>query len=411
MAFERTLSFDFQGAWARSMAPNYSPPELFLERGRGCWVWDVKGRKYLDFLAGLAVLSLGHAHPAVVRAVGEQASRLVHTSNLYGTLPAMRLAHRLQEATGLGKALFLNSGTEANEAAIKLARKWGAQKGWPRGEVVCFTNGFHGRTLGSLAATGQPKYWQGFEPLPAGFVHVPFNDLQAVNGAISKETIAVMFEPVQGEGGIHPASPSFAQGLRRLCDEHGLLLIADEVQTGVGRTGTFLACEQLGIRPDVVTLGKGLGAGLPLAAMLARDEVAACFQPGDHGCTFGGNPLCAAAGLAVMDTLEEDHLLGHVQAVAPKLRAAMLDAVGPHAGEVRGLGLLLGVELKEPVAKRAKNLAQAKGLLVGSIGEHVLRVAPPLIVTEEEALQGAALLGEAVKQAVKEQAKAAPRAH
>jgi acetylornithine aminotransferase/acetylornithine/N-succinyldiaminopimelate aminotransferase len=211
----------------------------------------------------------------------------------------------------------------------------------------------------------------------------------------------VLFEPIQGEGGMHPATPEFAQGLRKLCDDHGLLLIADEVQTGVGRTGTFLACEQLGVKPDIVTLGKGIGGGVPLAAMVASDSVASSFAPGDHGCTYGGNPLCTAAGLAVMDTLEEDQVLQHVQRVGPALRAALAKAAGSHASEVRGMGLLLGLQLREPIAKRARVIAQEKGLLVGSIGDHVLRVAPPLIVTAEEAAQGAALLGESIKEAAK----------
>jgi predicted acetylornithine/succinylornithine family transaminase len=406
MAFERTMAFDFPGVWAKEMVPNYGAPDLFLERGRGCWAWDVQGRKYLDFLAGIAVLSLGHCHPAVTRAVQEQAAQLTHVSNLYGNLPALRLAHRLQEATGLGKVLFVNSGTEANEAAIKLARKWGAGKGWPEGRIIAFTNGFHGRTLGALAATGQPKYWKGFEPLPGGFVHVPYNDLGAVNDAITKDTVAVLWEPVQGEGGVLPSSPAFAQGLRRLCDEHGLLLVADEVQTGVGRSGRFLASQALGVQPDVVTLGKGLGGGVPLAAMLASDDVAGAFQPGDHGCTFGGGPLCTAAGLAVMDTFQEESILEHVQRVAPVLEQGLRGALQGQ-GLVRGMGLLQGVVLAHPVAKRARQIAQQRGLLVGSIGDSVLRVAPPLVVSEAEAREGAALLGEAVQAALKERAKAA----
>jgi acetylornithine/N-succinyldiaminopimelate aminotransferase len=404
MAFERTLPFDFAGAWNRSMAPNYGTPELVLERGRGVHVWDAQGKRYLDFLGGLAVLSLGHSHPAVVKAVQEQVATLTHVSNLYANLPSMRLASRLREATGMGKVLFTNSGTEANEAAIKLARKWGAAKGIPQGTILAFTNSFHGRTLGSLAATGQPKYWHGFEPLPAGFAHVPFGDLAAVRQAIAPDTIAILVEPIQGEGGVHPMTPEFAQGLRALCDAHGLLLIADEVQTGVGRTGTFLASQQLGLKPDVVTLGKGIGGGLPLAAMLAKDEVAAHFQPGDHGCTFGGNPLCTAAGLAVMDAFEEEAILGNVQKVAPQLRAALARECNGNAQEVRGMGLLLGIHLQEPIAKRVRALAQAHGLLVGSIGEHVLRVAPPLIVTREDVLEAGAILGAAVKQAAQEHA-------
>ncbi|MCA1812358.1 MAG: acetylornithine transaminase [Halobacteriales archaeon] len=410
MAFERTLRFDFPSVWGKSMAPNYSAPELFLERGSGCWVWDVQGNKYLDMLAGIAVLSLGHAHPAVTRAIQQQAEQLTHVSNLYGNLPALRLAHRLTEATGLGKVLFLNSGTEANEAAIKLARKWGAGKGWPAGKIIAFENSFHGRTLGSLAATGQPKYWHGFEPLPEGFTHVRFNDLEAVNAAITKDSIAVLWEPVQGEGGVLPSTRTFAQGLRRLCDEHGLLLIADEVQTGVGRSGSFLASQALGVQPDIVTLGKGIGGGVPLAAMLAKDEVASSFAPGDHGCTFGGGPLCTAAGLAVMDAMDEEHVLAHVDTVAPVLEAALRKELGLHATEVRGLGLLLGVKLQLPLAKRVKAIAQQKGVLVGSIGDDVLRLAPPLIISEEEAKLGAHVLGEAVKAAAKEHAKQAQHA-
>jgi predicted acetylornithine/succinylornithine family transaminase len=381
---ERRMNFDYARFWDETMMKNYATPGIFIERGSGCRVFDTAGKEYLDFLAGLAVASTGHSHPMVAEAVAKQARELIHTSNLYGNVPQLRLAHRLLELIGPGKMLFVNSGTEANEAAIKLARSFGHRKGVEAPEIIAFENSFHGRTLGSLAATGQPKYQEGFGPLPSGFRFARFNDLASVAAQVTDDTVAIMVEPVQGEAGVYPAHQEFLRGLRDLCDKRDILLILDEVQTGIGRTGAMFAFQRFGIRPDIVTMAKGLASGVPIGAIHAEDEVAANFKPGDHGCTFGGNPLSTAAALATLDIIEEEGLVENAKTLGEYMFEELAIAIGEQASEIRGMGLLCGVELTGSNAKATRKTAESHGLLVGSIGESVLRLAPPLIVTKGE---------------------------
>ena len=365
----------------------YSRIKLAFVRGEGSRLFDAEGRSFLDFVSGLAVTSLGHGHPKLKQAIVEAAESLLHTSNYFYILPQAQLAERLAEVTGFDRVFFANSGAEANEAAIKLARRYQVKSSRPgRYEVISAINSFHGRTLATVTATGQPKYHAGFEPLPAGFRYVPLNDLEALRAAITDTTAAVLLEPVQGEGGIHPCTPEYLQGVRALCDQHGLLLILDEVQTGVGRTGTFLAAEQYGVKADICTLAKGLGGGVPIGAMLATEEAAKGFEPGSHASTFGGNFLATRAALAVLDVLFNDGVLERVPQAAQRLWKGLKGLAERHPkvlGEVRGLGLMLGVELKVP-GSRFLNGCLEKGLLVNVIGDKVLRLLPPLTVSDEE---------------------------
>lgn len=375
---------------------NYGRLPLAPVKGEGVRMWDADEKEYLDFVGGIAVNSLGHCHPAVVDAVARQAGKLIHCSNLYYIEPQVLLAKLLVENSGLDKAFFCNSGAEANEAAIKLARKHAKIKHGPeKVEIVTALKSFHGRTLAAITATGQPKYQKGFEPLPAGFKYVPFNDLDALEQAVGPATCAVMLEPVQGEGGVNVASRHYLEGVKMLCAEHGALLIFDEVQTGLGRTGRFLAYQHYGIVPDILTLAKALGGGLPIGAMLAGEEVSATFQPGDHASTFGGNPLVCAAALAAM----EEMLLGGVVENAAATGAYMYDKLIDLAGkydfvkEVRGLGLLLGMEL----AIEGKDIVDGcreKGLLINCVNGNVLRFTPPLTITSKDVDQALELLDE-----------------
>ena len=365
----------------------YSRFPLALVRGAGVYVWDAAGNRYLDFVSGLAVNALGHCHPRVVTAVRAQAGRLLHVSNLYHLELQVQLARLLVENSALDRVFFCNSGAEAVEAAIKLARKYAKKRYGPeRYEIITALNSFHGRTLAAITATGQPKYQQGFEPLPAGFRYVPFNDLGALREAVGAHTCAVMLEPVQGEGGVNVADAGYLRGVRALCDEQGLLLILDEVQTGIGRTGRFFAHQHYGITPDIMTLAKALGGGFPIGAMLAREEAAAGFGPGDHASTFGGNPLACAAALATVGTILEDSFLEQVNRAAAHFRSRLAELQDrfPVIREVRGLGLLVGVELSAPVGRAVLERCRERGLLVNGIGDHVLRFLPPLIVTETE---------------------------
>jgi len=359
-------------------------PVAFVS-GQGTRLVDVEGKTYLDFVAGIAVCALGHAHPALTAAIRAQASRLLHVSNLYHIPEQAELARWLVEHSGLSRAFFCNSGSEANEAAIKLARKVAAIRGRSGREILVAEHSFHGRTLGALAATAQPKYQQPFEPLPPGFVAVPFNDLAALEAAAGPSTCAVMLEPVQGEGGVHPASPEYLRGVRRLCDARGLVLILDEVQTGIGRTGRLFAYEHYGIAPDILTLAKGLGGGVPIGAMLATAAVADAFAPGDHGSTFGGNPLACAAALAVVTTLEADGLVDRAREVGAYLleRLRTLACRHPVITEVRGLGLLVAVELSAEAAAVVA-ACRARGLLVNAVKPNALRLVPPLVVTHAD---------------------------
>jgi len=360
----------------------YGRLPLALVKGQGSRVWDAEGNEYLDFVGGLAVDSLGHCHPAVVDAVTEQARTLMHVSNLYHIEPQAHLARLLVENSCCGKAFFCNSGAEANEAAIKLARKYAKfKRGQDKFEIITALKSFHGRTLATITATGQAKFQQGFEPLPEGFKYVPFNDLAALEEAIGPHTCAVMLEPVQGEGGVNAAHQSYLEGVKEICDQKGLLLIFDEVQCGLGRTGKLFAYQQYGVEPHIITLAKALGGGFPIGAMLAQDEVAQAFQPGDHASTFGGNPLACAAGVAVMETMLEEGFMAKVNAAGLYFKKWLDVLAGKYnfVKEVRGMGFLLGMELNvEGAGIVAK--CQEKGLLINCVNGSTLRFIPPLNV-------------------------------
>jgi predicted acetylornithine/succinylornithine family transaminase len=354
-------------------------PVTFV-RGKGCVLYDESGREYLDLVAGIAVNLLGHSHPDVVAAVTKQASALIHTSNLYFSQPQVELAQRLVELSFPSRVFFCNSGAEANEAAIKLARKWGTRNRDGAFEILTTEGSFHGRTLATVTAGGQHKYSDPFKPLPAGFVHVPYNDLDALKAATTARTVAVMLEPVMGEIGIIPAAPGYMEGVRRWCDAQNLLLILDEVQTGLGRTGRWFAFQHHGITPDVMTLAKGLGGGVPIGACLAAPR-ADVFEPGDHGSTFGGNPLACAAALAVLSVIERDRLVGHAAEMGELLHEALLDL---GAKDVRGLGLMQAFEFGEPRAKAFQQSCLESGLIVNAVDDHSVRLVPPLIIGTAE---------------------------
>lgn len=376
----------------------YGRLPMALVKGEGAWVWDAEGRQYLDFVSGLAVNSLGHAHPKVVAAITKQAQALLHCSNLYWIEPQVKLAKCLVENSCAAKAFFCNSGAEANEGAIKLARKYANQNYGPeKYEIITATNSFHGRTLATITATGQTKYQKGFAPLPEGFTYVAFNDLAALEKAIGPHTCAVLLEPVQGEGGVIPADPAYLTGVKRLCEEKGLLLIFDEVQSGLGRTGKFLAYQHYGVEPDIITLAKALGGGFPIGAMLAKDHVAQAFQPGDHASTFGGNPLASSAALAAMETLLMEGVLENTQVVGAYFKAKLTELIGQFSfvKEVRGMGLMLGLELtiegKDIVARCLE-----QGLLINCTNVNVLRFLPPLIISQAEVDQALEILKKAI---------------
>jgi predicted acetylornithine/succinylornithine family transaminase len=354
-------------------------PVTFV-RGKGCLVYDDSGREYLDLVAGIAVNLLGHAHPDVVAAVTAQASSLIHTSNLYYTQPQVELAKRLVELSFPSRVFFCNSGAEANEAAIKLARKWGARNRDGAFEIITTTGSFHGRTLAAVTAGGQHKYSDPFKPLPEGFVHVPYNDLDAIKAATNERTVGVMLEPVMGEIGVIPAVPGYIAAVRSWCDAHNLLLILDEVQTGLGRTGRWFAHQHHGITPDVMTLAKGLGGGVPIGACLAAPR-ADVFEPGDHGSTFGGNPLACAAAVAVLSVIERDGLVGHAAEMGGVLHEALLDL---GAAEVRGLGLMQAFQFAEPRAKAFQQSCLESGLIVNAVDDNSVRLVPPLIIGTRE---------------------------
>ena len=354
-------------------------PVTFV-RGRGCLVYDDAGNEYLDLVAGIAVNLLGHAHPEVAAAVAQQAKTLIHTSNLYFTQPQVELARRLVELSFPSRVFFCNSGAEANETAIKLARKWGARNRDGAFQIITTLGSFHGRTLATVTAGGQPKYSDPFKPLPDGFMHVPYNDLDAIKAATSARTVAVMLEPVMGEIGIVPAKPGYIAGVRKWCDEKGLLLILDEVQTGLGRTGRWFAFQHHGITPDVMTLAKGLGGGVPIGACLASPK-ADVFEPGDHGSTFGGNPLACSAALAVLHVIERDGLVGHAAEMGEVLHGAIH---GLGVKDVRGVGLMQAMEFGEPRAKAFQQACLDARLVVNAVDDHSIRFVPPLIVTAEQ---------------------------
>jgi predicted acetylornithine/succinylornithine family transaminase len=371
---------------ARCGIQNYGRLPVAFTRGQGVRLWDSDGKEYLDFLGGIAVVTLGHSHPKITEAIARQAQTLLHTSNMFYIEPQVLLAEKLSELSGGMRAFFCNSGTEANEAAIKIARKFQADKGGERFEIITALDGFHGRTYGALAATGQPKYHQGFGPMPDGFYYVPQNDIDALRSVVTERTAAVMLEPIQGESGIRPASDEYLQAARKICDEHGALLIFDEVQCGIGRTGKFFASEWSGVSPDVISLAKGLGNGVPIGALLARDEVAAALVPGTHGCTFGGNFLSCAAALATLGVLQDENLLSNAQ-IQGEYLTRRLHEWGEKDGlvsEVRGRGLMLSAQLSKPIARELMKKSLENGLVLNAVGDDILRFLPPLCISHND---------------------------
>ncbi len=375
-----TKTEELQRRWSTSLMNNYGVPKVALTRGRGALVWDADGKQYLDLLGGIAVNILGHGHPAIAQAVTEQLATLGHTSNLYVNEPALELAEQLLAHLGApGKAFFCNSGTEANEAAFKIARLTGRTK------IVACEEAFHGRTMGSLALTGQPSKRAPFEPMPPGVVHVPFGDVAALESAVDDDTAAVFLEPMLGESGVVVPPAGYLAAAREITAKHGALLVLDEVQTGIGRTGWFYAHQAVGIVPDVVTLAKGLGGGLPIGAVLATGAAAELLQPGMHGTTFGGNPVCVAAALAVLRVVAEEDLVSRADSLGKAIAHGIEDLEHPLVDHVRGAGLLLGIVLTEEVSAQVEAQARAAGFLINPAKPNVIRLAPPLILTAEQA--------------------------
>lgn len=373
---------------SKHLMNTYGDRALTLTRGEGPWLWDSDGKRYLDALSGIAVCGLGHCHPAVTRALGEQASTLVHCSNLYNIPAQQQLAARLSDISGMERVFFCNSGAEANEAAIKVARLYGHGKGIDTPTIIVMEQSFHGRTMATLTATGNRKVQVGFEPLLRGFVRAPFNDLEALETIArnNSSVVAVLVEPIQGEGGVRVPADDYLQQVRALCDRQGWLMMLDEVQTGAGRTGTFFHYQQHNLLPDVVTIAKGLGNGVPIGACLTQGEAANLMQPGNHGSTFGGNPLACAAGLATVDTLLNERLMERAAELGERLQRALTEGLGdcPHVVEIRGRGLMMGIELTVPSAPVVAR-ALEEGLIVNSTAERVIRLLPPLILSNEQA--------------------------
>ena len=369
----------------------YGERQVAFVRGKGAKVWDAEGEEYLDLFSGIAVMALGHCHPRVLRAIKEQAGKLQHISNLYYTEPQVTLAKLLVENSFADKVFFCNSGAEANEAAIKLARKYGSAAS--RFEIITMENSFHGRTLATLTATGQEKIHKGYEPLAEGFAYVPFNNLNALAKKISEKTVAIMLEPIQGEGGFHLAKTKYINGVRALCDKLNLLLIFDEVQCGLGRTGKLFAHQHYGVTPDIMTLAKPLGGGLPLGAALASDSISSCFSPGDHASTFGGNPISCRAGIETLRIILENGFLEEVSQLGEHLIKLLKDLKRRHKtiAEVRGRGLMAGLEFKTPCKDIIARCLE-KRLLVNCTDTHFLRFLPPLTVTKDELSKGVEIL-------------------
>lgn len=377
---EPTDNAGYGRRWSGAMMHNFGTPRLALVRGEGTTVWDADGTAYLDFLGGIAVNALGHAHPAVVRAVSDQIATLGHVSNFFVAEPTVALAERLLALTGRpGRVYFSNSGAEANEAAFKIGRLTG------RRHMVSTAGGFHGRTMGALALTGQPAKQGPFQPLPGDVDHVPYGDVEALRAAVTTDTALVVLEPVQGENGVVVPPPGYLRAAREITAATGTLLVLDEIQTGIGRTGHWLQSQAQGVEADVITLAKGLGGGLPIGATLAFGPAADLLTPGSHGSTFSGNPVVCAGALAVLETIEADGLLDHVKRIGERLRGG-IDALGhPLVGRIRGAGLLLGIVLTEPLAPQVQQAAQDAGLLVNAVAPDVIRLAPPLILSDEDA--------------------------
>lgn len=392
------------------MMPNYAPMDIVPVRGRGSWLWDEAGKRYLDFAGGIAVSALGHAHPELVRALAEQAGKLWHVSNLLTNAPALELARKLCAATFAEKVFFANSGAEANEAALKLARRVAHDRhGEDKHEILAFDNAFHGRTLFTVCAGGQPAYSRGFGPLPSGISHLPYNDSAAAAEWFEKNgerTCSVIVEPCQGEGGVTPATREFVETLRACCDRHDALLVFDEVQTGMGRSGSLYLYERLDVVPDILTTAKALGCGFPVSAVLTTDPIAGHLVTGSHGSTFGGNPMACAVAGKVLDLINSPELLGNVERRSRQLIAGVeaLNAKHGPFSEIRGIGLLLGCELESQYAGKARNLlaeCTESGLLTLVAGPGVLRLAPPLNISEEEVEEGLARLGRSVERFLK----------
>ncbi len=369
---------------------NYARLPLAFERGQGVWLWDESGKRYLDALAGVAVCALGHAHPRLVKAVAEQAATLIHTSNIYRIKRQEQLAAKLCTLSGMEEAFFCNSGAEANEAAIKLARMVGHRKEIEVPTVIVMEHSFHGRTMATLTATGSRKVQAGFEPLLTGFARVPYGDVASVEqvAAHNKNVVAVLVEPIQGEGGVRIPAADYLPRLRAICDANGWLLMLDEVQTGIGRTGKWFGFQHTGIRPDVITLAKGLGGGLPIGACLAAGPAAGTFKPGTHGSTFGGNPLVCAASLATLETIETEGLLANANRMGELIRTGVAERLAGTEGvkDIRGQGLMIGIELDRPCGELVK-LALGRGLLINVTADTVIRLVPPLVISEAEVLQ------------------------
>ncbi len=385
------------------LTPNFSFAPMIPERASGSRVWDSEGREYIDLSGGIAVNALGHCHPELVRVLHEQAQRLWHVSNVYTTRPAQELAQKLVEATFADKVFFCNSGAEANEAALKLARKYARDHfGEGKSEIVACVNAFHGRTLFTVSVGGQPKYSQDFAPLPPAITHIPFNDVAALEAAVGAQTCAVIIEPMQGESGVLPAEQAFLEAARRVCDAHDALLVFDEVQTGMGRTGKLFAYEHYGVLPDILTSAKALGSGFPIGAMLTTDKIAPSFGPGTHGSTFGGNPLACAVGSRAFDMINAPQTLQHVVAQGEKLQTALTD-LGAQTGvfqAVRGMGMLIGCVLTDKYAGRSGEFVQhalQHGLMILAAGTDVVRLAPSLLLNDEDMQEGLARLQHALQ--------------
>ena len=384
-----------------SYVPVFNRYKIVLDHGEGVYVWDNNGKKYIDFLGGIAVNVLGHAYKPLVDAVTEQAGKLIHCSNLYYTQAQADAAAKLVKLSGLGKAFFGNSGAEANEGAIKIARKYAHAIDPEKSQIITAWNSFHGRTLATLTATGQPHYQEGVGPLPAGFDYVHYNDIEELESLMSDKTAAVMLETIQGEGGVYTPENDYLKKVRALCDKHHALLIFDEIQAGIGRSGKFFAYEKYGVKPDIVTLAKGLAGGVPIGAFIVTDEVAAAFKPGDHGTTFGGNPLACAAANVVLDTVPQAEFLHNVETVGLYFKdklAALKDKYPTLIKEVRGTGLILGAELAS--AEHGRDIVNdclEKGAIINCTVGKVLRFIPPLIITQEQVDEVVAVLDEALR--------------
>ena len=388
---------------ARVLVGNYKQQPIAIVRGEGCYVFDADGRRFLDMIAGIATVGLGHCHPRLLQALDEQARELWHASNVVYSTPQIELAERICRNSFAERVFFCNSGAEANEAALKLARRWQRLQGRDRYEIVAFERSFHGRSLFTVTATGQPKYWEGFEPMVPGVLHARFNDLGSVREKVGPKTAAILVEPVQGEGGVRPATREFLQGLREIADREGILLIFDEVQAGMGRTGSLFAYQHYGVEPDVMTLAKALGNGIPIGAMCTKARFGEALTPGTHASTFGGNPLATRCASAVFDELLEGGVLERARVAGSYLEARlheMARRLGPEkVVEVRGLGLLWGVELPVPAAATIGRCREL-GMLVNAAGERVVRLAPPLVVEHVQIDEAVAILEQAIRETV-----------